>query len=46
MTKEEKRERIRYLWGRVRTHVIMRRFIFKAKKEVSEAHLLAFAQVT
>lgn len=44
MTPDEKKERVRFLWGKVRTYVKMQRFVANTQKGIEEDYLNEFAQ--
>ena len=46
MNEEEKRERIRFLWDKLRVHTKHQMFIHKLRKDVRENFLSNFAQQT
>ena len=44
MNPDEKKERVKFLWGKVRTHVKMRKFVKSTQKDIEEDYLNEFAQ--
>ena len=41
----ERKARIDYLWGKLRTHVFARKFVFKTNKSLDENFLAQFSQL-
>ena len=42
MTPQEKKERIDYLWGKIRSYVIAGHFAIKVRRELVHNHLAEF----